>query len=261
MLYPGLSPEEKVERIADRGFRTVEFWGWRDKDLKSLAAVCARRGVTVANFSAHRVGSPIARDTHGAFLADLRDAISAARTLGCRTLMALSNELGDGGRVVNAYEAIPEGEKMAAFVEAMKRGLEVLPDDMSLVIEPLNTRVDHVGNWLADVETAASILDKVGDARLGILCDYYHMAHMGFDLAALTRAHARRFGYVHVADFPARDEPRRKPRTGGVDWHSLLSTLRKEGYDGTVGFEYAPSAVGSDASLDGIQELWESVVK
>ena len=160
MLYPGLPPEEKVERIADKGFQAVEFWGWRDKDLGRLASACARRGITVANFSGHRRGSPIARPTYAAFLADLRDAVAAARTLGCRTLMALSNELGEGGRVLDSYDGIPEGEKRAAFAEALRRGLDgVLPEDMSLVIEPLNTRRDHVGNYLADLETAAAIQD------------------------------------------------------------------------------------------------------
>lgn len=262
MLFPGLSPQEKVERIADRGFRAIEFWGWRDKDLGRLSAACARRGVTVANFSAHRVGSPIARSTHGAFLEDLRDAVAAARTLGCRTLMALSNELGEGGRVVDRYDGIPEGEKWAAFVEAMRRALgEVLPEDMRLVIEPLNTRVDHVGNWLSDVETAAALQDEVGDKRFSILCDYYHMAHMGRDLLALTGSHAARFGYVHAADFPARDEPRRERKPGGIDWPALLAALRASGYGGFVGFEYAPSAAGSDASLDAVRELWEGCVQ
>jgi hydroxypyruvate isomerase len=262
MLFPGLAPEEKVERIAEAGFSAVEFWGWRDKDLPRLAASCARRGVTVANFSGHRRGSPIARSTHPEFLSDLRDAVAAARTLGCRTLMVLSNELGDGGRVVDSFERLPEVEKRAAFVEVMRRGLEeIVPHDMRLVIEPLNTRLDHVGNWLADVETAAAVQDAVGDGRLSILCDYYHMAQMGFDLAALTRAHAARFGYVHVADCPDRDEPRLPLRAGGIDWVGLLTELAGNGYDGFVGFEYAPSSAGSEASLARVRGVWDAVVR
>jgi hydroxypyruvate isomerase len=261
MLYPGLSAEEKVERIAGRGFRAIEFWGWRDKDLGRLSSVCSRLGVEVSNFSGHRNGSPIARATHEAFLADLREAVAAARTLGCRTLMVLSNELGDGGRVLDTYDGIPEREKRAAFVEALRRGVgEVLPADMRLVIEPLNTRVDHVGNYLADIDTAAAIQDAVGDARLSILCDYYHMALMGGSLAELTRTHAARFGYVHAADTPHRDEPRRVRQPGGIDWPSLLTALQSAGYGGFVGFEYKPSAAGSDASLEAVRELWESAV-
>jgi hydroxypyruvate isomerase len=263
MLYPGMDPLEKIRRIADHGVRAVEFWGWRDKNLKAMAGLCGRLGVELANFSAHRRGSPIAAETHPIFLAELKEAVGVARDLGCRMLMVLSNELGEGGRVVERFDEVPEQRKRGNFIEAMKRALgEVVPDDLCLVIEPLNTRRDHAGNWLVEVEEAASIVDEVGDERLKILCDYYHAGWMGHDLFGLTSAHAGRFGHVHAAEIPGRDEPRLAPSgTVGrpVDWFALFRLLRNTGYDGFVGFEYAPSAAGTDRSLETIRQLWETV--
>lgn len=255
MLYPGLPPEEKVRRIAAHGFAAVEFWGWRDKDLPGLGEVCRKCGVKVVNFSGHRRGSPVARETHGVFLDDLRDAVRAARGLECPTLMVLSNELGEGGVVLDSWERIPGEEKFAAFVDVLKRAFdEVVPGDMTLVIEPLNTKKDHRGNYLARMETAGAILDAVGHPRLKILADFYHLAWMGEDPVRLAEGYAASIGHVHVAGMPDRDEPR--PGEGPIPWTRVFSALAAGGFEGYVGFEYAPSG-DSDASLGAIERLWE----
>mgnify|MGYP005841413487 CR=1 FL=1 len=256
MLYPGLPPEEKVRRIAAHGFTAVEFWGWRDKNLNALGEVCATLGVRVVNFSGHRRGSPIARETHREFLEDLRDAVRTARTLNCPTLMVLSNELGEGGVVLNSWERIPGKEKFAAFVEVLKRALEeIVPENITLVIEPLNTKKDHQGNYLADMKTAHSILDALGHPRLKILADFYHLAWMGQDPVRIAQEYAPLIGHVHVAGVPDRDEPR--PGEEPVPWTRVFDALSAGGYEGYVGFEYEPST-DSDDSLEIIKGLIES---
>jgi hydroxypyruvate isomerase len=253
MLYPGLSVEDKIRRIAGHGFSAVEFWGWRDKDIPRTAEVCRSLGVTVANFSGHRRGSPVARETHEAFLEDLRDASRAAKRLECPVLMVLSNELGEGGVVLDSWDRIPPDEKFSSFVEALSRAFdEVLPDGISLVVEPLNTKKDHSGNYLTDLETAASLLDAVGHPRLKILADFYHLAMMGEYPAELARRYAGRIGHVHIAEVPNRDEPAEK--AGGVSWVEVLKILRNEGYEGCIGFEYAPG-LDSDDSLEAVRKF------
>jgi hydroxypyruvate isomerase len=255
MLFPDLSPSEKVERVADAGFSAVEFWGWRDKDLQALGAVCARRGVRVANFSGHRKGSLVARDTHGVFLADLRDATAAAKDLGCSTLMLLSNELGQGGRVTDTYDAIPKGTRYANLREGLRGALEAAPDGFSFVLEPLNTRVDHPGYFLQDMATAVALVREVGHPRLKVLCDLYHLGVMGEDLEAIIDRDIDSIGHFHVADVPGRHEP----GTGRLDWSALLRRIRDSGYKGTVGFEYSPSGDAA-ASLRGIRRLWDEAL-
>ncbi len=256
MLYPEASPEEKVRRIADHGFSAVEFWGWRDKDLPALGAVCRKSGVRVANFSGHRRGSPIARETHGVFLDDLRDAVRAAQDLECSTLMVLSNELAEGGVVVDSWDRISPQEKFSSFVDVLKRAFdEVVPGDMTIVIEPLNTKKDHQGNYLTDMEAASAIIEAVGHPRLKILADFYHLAWMGGDAVLLARRYASSIGHVHLAGMPNRDEP--MIGEGPIPWSRVLSALSESGFDGYVGFEYAPSG-NTDQSLREIKRLWDA---
>lgn len=254
MLFPGRSPPEKVRLIAEAGFRAVEFWGWRDKDLPALAQVCRSLGVEVANFSGHRVGSPVAEAVHEAFLADLRDAVAAARLLDCRRLMVLSNELGEGGRVVDTFPGISAERQYENLVAAVRKALEELPAEFTLLLEPLNTRIDHAGCFLSDMPTAVRAVREVGDPRFKVLCDLYHLGVMGVDLSRMVQTYIRDIGYFHVADYPGRHEP----GTARSDWPGLLARIRDLGYQGCVGFEYAPTG-DSAASLQRIRGLWEGL--
>lgn len=251
---PDLDPSEKVARIAEQGFQKVEFWGWRDKDLPALKSACREAGVRIANFSGHRKGSLIARETHDLFIKDLKDSVGVARELDCSTLMLLSNELGEGGGVTERYDQIPSNAKYSNLLEGLGRALEVTPEEISLVLEPLNTKVDHPGYYLADMATSVSLIEEINDARLKILADLYHLGVMEENLQAIIDEHVDLIGYVHVADFPGRHEP----GTGSADWKSLLTRLQKRGYTGSVGFEYSPLK-DSEESLKHIRELWDQV--
>ncbi len=206
----------------------------------------------IANFSGHRRGSLIARETHDLFLEDLEDAVGVARELDCPTLMLLSNELGEGGRVTEIYDHVPSSEKYANLLEGLGRALEAVPDEINLVLEPLNTKVDHPGYYLVDMATAAAVIREINNPRLKVLADLYHLGVMGENLEALIDEHVNLIGYVHIADFPGRHEP----GTGSADWNSLLSRLKERGYSGSVGFEYSPLE-DSEESLNRIKALWD----
>ncbi len=251
---PDLDPSQKVTRIAEQGFQKVEFWGWWDKDIPALRSACQEADVQITNFSGHRKGSLIARETHDLFLDDLKDAVGVAGELDCPTLMLLSNELGEGGRVTEQYDQIASNEKHRYLLEGLKKALDVTPEEISLVLEPLNTKVDHPGYYLADMATSVSLIKEIDDPRLKILADLYHLGVMGEDLGAIIDEHVDLIGYVHIADFPGRHEP----GTGSADWKSLLTRLQSGGYTGSVGFEYLPLR-DSEESLKRIKELWDQV--
>ena len=95
----------------------------------------------------------------------------------------------------------------------------------------------------------------MGDSRLKILCDFYHMAMMGEVPPDTARKYAHSIGYVHIADYPGRHEP----GTGKGAWAQTLRELRDHGYDGFIGFEFAPSG-DSDAALDAVAGLWREAL-
>jgi hydroxypyruvate isomerase len=252
-LYPELLTEEKIPRVAAAGFRHIEFWSWRDKNIPAIQAACSKHDVQVVNFSGHRTGSLIAEKTHPILFADASDAVLTARTLGCQTLMLLTNALNPDGSVANRFEEIPDDIKFKHTVTALNHLISILPDDITLVLEPLNTLVDHAGYYLADIDTASAIVREVGSPRLKILCDLYHFGVMGADLKNIVTDHLSEIGLFHIADIPGRHEP----GTGSVDWAAMLRLIQDRGYIGYVGFEYFPES-DSDASLGAIHSLWEA---
>jgi hydroxypyruvate isomerase len=251
MVFPELSAHERVPRIAAAGFDAIEFWGWRDKNLPALQAECVRCGVRVANFSAHRKGSLVDAAGAAAVVADLRDATATAGDLACTTLMLLTNELGEGGRVINSYDELSNERKLRNLIDGLRKVMEQTPRGFSLVLEPLNTRIDHPGYFLHDMETAVMVVREVADPRLRVLCDLYHLAVMGENLIAIVDRYLPFIGHFHAADVPGRHEP----GTGTLDWVAVLRRIRDKGFTGTVGFEFAPEQ-GSSASLERIGDTW-----
>jgi len=253
MLFPELPFEERIARVASYGFRAVEFWSWKDKDLPRLKAVAESSGVEIANFSGQRVGDLIDRSQHETVARDFESALAAAEALGCPNLMVLAQELGEGGRVVRKRPREASPEQIADIAAGVRLLLARVPagSPLRLSIEPLNTRQDHAGYAMAFVATAAAVVDAVGDPRFGILLDFYHQGMMGDDLVGLARAYAPKIRHVHIADVPGRHEP----GTGRVDWAAVLGELEGRGYAGFVGFEFSPAAT-SEAALASLADFW-----
>jgi hydroxypyruvate isomerase len=243
-----MSAEDKVRRLADLGFDAIEFWGWRDKDLTALASVCRSRQVRITNFSGHRRGSLIMEQEHPLVLEDLEESTRIAGELDCRRLMLLSDQLGEGGAVTRE-SGLETEEKHRNLVDGIRKAREVVPDAIELVLEPLNTRVDHPGYYLDTTAEAVRVIQEVGSPGVRILCDLYHMGVMGEDLAAIIDRHADLIGHYHVADFPGRHQP----GTGVADWPGLLALIERADPKTTVGFEYAPDG-DEDASLRAIRQ-------
>ena len=80
--------------------------------------------------------------------------------------MLLTNALNPNGSVADRFEEIPDEIKFKNTVTALKRLISIMPDDITLVLEPLNTLVDHAGYYLADIDVASAIIREVGSARL-----------------------------------------------------------------------------------------------
>jgi len=254
-LYPRLLTEEKIPLVAAAGFRHIEFWGWRDKNIPAIQAACREHGVQVVNFSGHRMGSPVSETTHRILFADVSDAVATARTLSCHRLMLLTNALNSDGSVADRFEEIPDDLKFKNTVAALNQLVCITPDDITLLLEPLNTLVDHAGYYLNDMDTASAIVREVGSPRLKILCDLYHFSVMGADLKKIVTEHLPLIGHFHIADVPGRHEP----GTGSVDWAAMLRLIQDRGYIGCIGFEYFPQS-DADASLAAIHKLCEANV-
>ncbi len=153
-----------------------------------------------------------------------------ARTLGVGNLIVVSGDID---------ERIGADQQRAAIVEVLRRAAPVAAArDVTLLVEPLNTRVDHVGTFLDSTEEGFAIVDDVGEPNVRLLFDLYHAAVMGEDVEAVLASRIADVGHIHVADTPGRHEP----GTGVIDWTRVFAWLSAQGYGGRIGLEYLPVA-------------------
>jgi len=226
-IYPEDGLKEKLERIKQVGFKFIEFWDWRNKDLDLIV----NSGLKVSNFSGNRLSSLILDDQERV-IEEIKDSLEIARKLECKQIMLLSDVLKSDGSV----EASPKNreEKLLRLYENLKELIKIAEKEkILLVIEPLNTIKDHKNYFLNNFQVTLELVKSVNSEHLKILYDIYHMQIMEGNILDTIQKDHQFIGYIHIANVPYRCEP----WIGELDYKFILKELSKV-YSGFVGFEF-----------------------
>ena len=163
------------------------------------------------------------------FLDNLDVLLGIGARLDCRRFNLLYGSRLDGDGGAAAQDELALDNLTVAARAARRSGAVVLLEPLSALPQyPLHTSSDVLGvlNQLP-----ADCADAVR-----LLADLYHLRVNGEDIPAmLDRVHGR-IGHVQVADVPGRHEP----GTGTADLPGWVAALRRLGYQGSIGLEYAP---------------------
>ncbi|MCA1600682.1 MAG: TIM barrel protein [Acidobacteria bacterium] len=240
MLFTDCLFIERLAVASRLGYGAIEFWDWRDKDLPALAEVAAHLGLTVAAMSGNRQHALIDADARAELIEEMDQVFAAAGQLNCRRIMMLSDVLADDGSAAPT-PARPAEEK----IEIMADNLRALAGraeaaSVTLLLEPLNTALDHRGCFLNDSTLGVEIVRRVNSPQVKLLYDIYHMSMMGEDVLTEIDKNLEWIGYFHVADLPGRHQP----GTGNIDYQAVNTLLRRAKYEGFIGMEF--SALGPD---------------
>ena len=238
MLYRDRPFVERMGEARRLGYEAIEFWDWRDKDLAAVAAEARRLGLEIVAMSGNRAHSLVNPADRAGLLEEMDQVFAIARRLRCTRVMLLSDVLqGESCR------PLPAGVSAEAQAESMVEGLRLLAQrvegqELALLLEPLNTVLDHRGCFLHGTATAVAALERVNHTQVRLLYDVYHMTMMGEDAPAAIAAAGRWLGHVHAADVPGRHEP----GSGSIDWLAVRQALAQQSYEGFIGLEFAPGA-------------------
>ncbi|MEO7016730.1 MAG: TIM barrel protein [Leifsonia sp.] len=219
----------RIHAAADHGLDAVEIWGWRDKDLDAIEEALTATGVRLLSLIVDPQLALTDPATHEEYLAGVRESLIVAERLGSPNLVVVSGE---------EREGVSHAAQREAVVSVLSRAAELLDgSDVTLLLEPLNTRVDHPGAFVSGTLQGLDIVREVGSPRLALLLDAYHALMMGENLTEAVGDEIALVGHVQVADLPGRHEP----GTGTVDWRERFEELRGLGYRGAFGMEYKPT--------------------
>lgn len=222
---------ERIRRTAELGFPAVEFWPWNNKDTEATASLCKDLGVAVAQFTAWGFKPGLNEPkNHKQFVQAIKDGCRVAKQFDCSLMTVVAGDDVPGMTQEQMHQNVIEGLKLVAPI-AEDSGI-------TLILEPMNIRVDHKGHCLYGSAPAIRICDEVDSPNVKINWDLYHMQITEGDLCGHLREGMKsgRIGYLQLADHPGRNEP----GTGEVHYNRVLKEAAALGYDGYVGLECRP---------------------
>ena len=220
---------DRIREAAALGFPGIEFWPWKGKPLDEIRELCEELGVEVAQFTAWGF-VPGMNDprNHDDFVRAIEEGCQAAHRVGAKLMTVVGGNDQPGMTQAQMHEHIIAGLKRAAPIAEA--------EDVTLILEPMNIRVDHKGHCLYGSPEAVHICREVGSTHVKLNWDLYHMQISEGDLCGRLREGFDQVGYLQLADHPGRNEP----GTGEIHYPRVLKEAHDLGYRGLVGLECSP---------------------
>jgi hydroxypyruvate isomerase len=229
MWFGGLPLLERVRQAAALGFPAIEFWPHQGKDIDALADLAGELDIAIAQFTAWGFRPGLNEPAnHGAFVAAVREGCQVAHRLRCGKMTVVAGD---------DVAGMTQQQMHAHVIAGLKRAAPVAEDeDVMLILEPMNVRVDHKGHCLYGSSDAVRICREVGSSHVKINWDLYHMQISEGDLCGRLAEGWDQVGYLQLADHPGRHEP----GTGEVHYNRVLRQAYELGYRDYVGLECVP---------------------
>lgn len=225
-VYAGEDIKAAIDDVLANGLDTIEFWGWEDKDIQALEEYQREKGFRVAAFCTKFISltDPGLRDD---YVKGLEETLKIAERLNCRCLITQTGADTGAERKIQRESLIQGLKACAPLLE--RQGV-------TLVVEPLNVRVDHPGYFLSASGEAAEIIKEVGSLNVKMLFDIYHQQITEGDLIRRIQEYLPYIGHFHAAGNPGRHELYQSE----INYPYVFQMIGREAYDGYIGLEYFP---------------------
>lgn len=252
-FFTDLPFEERIQKVAEIGYKHIEFWhpeGTFDggdidfsqpKDAVSLKKTASDNGVTINDFACSAWDGSIGGNAtneadHPGYFEQVQKMLGFANDIGCKKGIILSGMTQSDLTVEQMNKNLRTAFGKAAQM-AEKSGV-------TLVIEPLNSLVDHGGYYLDKTDEAVNIIREINSPNLKLLYDVYHMQIMQGNIIDFIEKNIDIIGHFHSAGVPGRAEL----FDTEVNYPAIIKKIDELGYDGCFGLEYFPK-------LDHIESL------
>ncbi len=232
MLFKDLPWEQRIARVKEVGATAFEFWSWKNKDLEQTKALADQHGLTIAAM----VGGQTALTDpalNKQAVADILASVEQAKALQVETLIVTS------GPEQEHLDRQTQHDSIVTVLQQVAKPLEEA--GVTVVLEPLNTAVNHKGIYLASSYEGYEILQAVNSPRVKLLYDVYHQQITEGNVIANIQEHIQWIGHFHIADVPGRHEP----GTGELNYGNIFKAIAATDYQGYVGCEFQPEGDGT----------------
>lgn len=195
--------------------------------------VAKKYGLTCS--MAHGAGMGIEKgfnrpDLHDALVADFEALIPKVAEAGLTNLICMSGN----------HDGMSDEEGLKNCVVGIKRLIKTAEKhNVVLVMELLNSKVNHKGYMCDHTAWGVELCKQVGSDNFKLLYDIYHMQIMEGDLIRTIRDSAPYIAHYHTGGNPGRAEI---DETQEIYYPAVIKAIVDTGYKGFIAQEFVPKS-------------------
>ena len=229
-LFENTPFEERVKIVSKIGFGAIEFWDPAEKDLDRLKEECEKYNISIAvctvkdPWGKKRLNAPT-KD----FIKNLEESIPLLKKINCKKAIVLTGEIEKDKKIK---------EKKSRIIQSLKEASKIAEsENIEIVLEALNSYVDHKDYLLDSSHMGFEIIKEVGSDKVKLLHDVYHMQIMEGNIISNIKDNIDLIGHFHSAGVPGRHEL----YSGELNYKNITAEIDNMGYKEYFGLEYWPS--------------------
>ncbi|MBN1588414.1 MAG: sugar phosphate isomerase/epimerase [Pirellulales bacterium] len=238
--------DEDVTRYHAAGIQAIGVWRQKLSDFGEVKAaeLLEETGLEVAHL--FWVGGFTGSDgrSYRESLQDAQETLKTAAEIKAQNVIVYSG--GRAGHTFNHAKRLIRG----ALVELLPQAADL---NVTLAVEPMHPGCAGGWTFLTSLEETLALLDDMGDDRLKLVFDTYHLGQSPDVLPQIEQA-AGRIGLVQLGDAkgpPDGEQNRCELGQGVIPLGELVAALKAGGYDGY----YDVELLGEDVETIDYQQL------
>jgi hydroxypyruvate isomerase len=225
--YGGMPYDDFCQMLVKLGFEGVDLVNPADW------ATVKKHGLQISTSNSTTRGDFISRGlnnraNHELILGELEAVLPAAAKEGIPNVIAM---FGNAGTISteDGIAACAEGlAKIAPLAERV---------GVTVILEMLNSRVDHRGFQGNTSAFGIAVAEKVNSPRVRLLYDIYHMQISEGDIIRSIRTNGKYFAHYHTAGNPGRNEIGSAQE---LNYPAIAKAIADSGYTGWIAHEFSP---------------------
>jgi hydroxypyruvate isomerase len=233
----------QLEFMASEGFTALEDNNMRTRpvaDQEKIAAAMVRLKMQMGVFVAHTIdwnepGIPSGKpEKIDRFLTEVRESVDVAKRVNAKWMTVVPGRR-DERRDMEF--------QTATVIDTLRKAAAILePHGLVMVLEMLNTRVNHPGQFFTHTSQGYMIARAVNSPSCKLLYDMYHQQITEGHIIPNMNAAWDEIAYLQVGDNPGRNEP----GTGEMNYRNIFAHIRSKGFTGVIGMEHGNSRRGRE---------------
>lgn len=223
--YPDLSVTELAQAGKEMGMEGIDLLGPEDWDAvtKEGLTVSLCNGPSSIQEGFNRI------ENHEELVPAFEERIEQVADAGFETLICFSGSKGD----------LTREEGIANCAEGLKKIMPAAEKHgVTIVMELLNSKVDHPDYQCDHTRWGVDLVDAVGSDHFKLLYDIYHMQITEGDVIRTIREYSDYIAHYHTGGVPGRNEI---DETQELHYPAICRAIVETGYDQFISQEFVPT--------------------